>query len=200
VPHPIADDRTELEGVDIFRQLHARAFLMAGTNRCADQSYSACSGTTIACGQVEPYRSSDVSHATRTMFQAAHLALVACGGPRVALQLHGNDLSTCPDLFISNGTLNPHQLSNLIFQRAAESCSPFTAGLAQGEGNECAFNSGSSVQAVYSNGCARFPEIDACQDFVGQPSNPEQFISVEQSMGLRKNYACFLDALKEIWP
>ena len=200
VPHPIADDRTELEGVEVFRQIHARALLVAGTNRCANQDFSPCSGKTIACGQLEPYRSSDVAHATQTMFQAAHEALVGCGGPRLALQLHGNDLATCPDLFVSNGTLIPHKLSAQIFQQSVDSCSPFTVDLAQGKGSECAFYNGASVQAVYSNGCARSPDLDACTDYVGQPSNPEQFISIEQSSRFRLNYGCFLDALKEVWP
>jgi hypothetical protein len=199
-PHPIADDRTELEGVVIFRQINARALLVAGTNRCANQDYSPCSGKTMSCGQLEPYRTSDVAHAAQSMFQAAHEALVSCGGGRVALQLHGNDLGNCPDVFVSNGTLIPHRLSAQIFERAVESCSPFTVDLAEGKQAECAFYNGSSVQAVYSNGCATNPDIDACTAYVGQPSNPEQFISIEQSSRLRLNYACFTDALKLVWP
>jgi hypothetical protein len=200
VPHPIADDRTALEGVEIFRQIHGRALLVAGTHRCANQDYSPCTGKTMACGSLEPFRSSDVAHASQTMFQAAHEALVGCGGSRLALQLHGNDLAACPDLFVSNGTLIPHKLSAQIFEQAVRSCSPFSVDLAQGKESECAFYNGASVQAVYSNGCARSPGLNACTDYVGQPSNPEQFISLEQSSRFRQDYGCLLDALKEVWP
>ncbi len=199
-PHPVDDERTELEAVEVFRQIHARALLVAGTDRCANQAYSPCSGKTMACGKLEPYRSSDVAHASRTMFQAAHEALVDCGGERVALQLHGNNLATCPDVFVSNGTMIPHRLSAQIFQNAAALCRPYQVDLAQGKETECSFYNGASVQAVYSNGCASPEQVNACTDFIGVPANPEQFISIEQSMQFRRDYGCFLDALKEVWP
>jgi hypothetical protein len=129
VPHPIADDRTALQGADLFRRLKARALMIAGAHRCANADFSPCSGTTVACGPLEPYRSSDVAHAAQTAFQAAHKALVPCGGARVAVQLHGNGLAACPDLFISNGTLNPRRTTLDLYASAARRCSGYSVGL-----------------------------------------------------------------------
>jgi hypothetical protein len=183
VPHPIADDRTALQGADLFRRLKARALMIAGAHRCANADFSPCSGTTVACGPLEPYRSSDVAHAAQTAFQAAHKALVPCGGARVAVQLHGNGLAACPDLFISNGTLNPRRTTLDLYARAARRCSGYSVGLADGLEGECAFNGGATVQAVYSNGCALDPPLDACTGYAESAPEAEPFIFLEQSCG-----------------
>jgi hypothetical protein len=197
VPHPVADDRTALQGADLFRRLKARALMIAGAHRCANADFSPCSGTTVACGPLEPYRSSDVAHAAQTAFQAAHKALVPCGGARVAIQLHGNGLAACPDLFISNGTLNPRSTTLDLYASAARRCSGYSVGLAGGLEGECAFNGGATVQAVYSNGCALKPPLDTCTGYPEWSSNPERFIFLEQSIGLRLDYDCLVEALEE---
>lgn len=202
VPHPLADERTEAEGVELFRHLHARALLIAGAHRCADAAFSPCIGQTVACNSVaEPYRVSDVAHAIRTTFQAAHRALVECGSPRVAIQLHGNDLLSCPDLFISNGTRFPGDFAGRLFARARERCGDlFIVDLADGSQSECAFSGGASVQAIFSNNCTQPTTPEACAVYAPPPMNGEQFISLEQSMPLRKDYRCLIQALKDIFP
>lgn len=206
IPHIQADSYTEMQGVDIFRQGRARALLIAGTHRCANTSYSTCMGMTMACGQLEPYRTSDVGHETQSIFQVTHRVLVPCGGSRVALQLHGNSLAGCPDAFISNGSLYPHQISTRLSERTLQRCSLYTVDLADGgqpsggEQPECAFTSGSSVQAVYSNGCSRNPPIDACKTYVEQVPEPETFLSIEQSLNLRQDSECLVKAIKDTFP
>ncbi|MGE5223313.1 MAG: hypothetical protein ACM3PY_12815 [Omnitrophica WOR_2 bacterium] len=205
IPHIEADSYTEMQGIDIFRQGRARALLVAGTHRCANSSYSACTGLTMACGKLEPYRTSDVGHATQTMFQAAHRALVPCGGSRVALQLHGNSLAGCPDAFISNGTLYPHRLSTKLTGSIARRCSSFSVDLADNQPSsggkpECAFTSGTSVQAVYSNGCSPNSQVDACNAYINQVPEPETFLSVEQSLNLRQDGECLVKAIKDTFP
>jgi hypothetical protein len=110
VPHPGCESHTEEEGVELFRQVGARAFMMAGTDRCANTTFSPCSGTTSFCGQEEPHRTSDVAHATQSMFHASHRALVEPGDSTVAVQIHGCSDPDCPDLFISNATCVPGEL------------------------------------------------------------------------------------------
>lgn len=199
VPHPIADEITRNEGVTMFRELKARALLVAGTHRCANGGFALCGGTTIACGQVEPYRESDVAHATRTMFQAAHQALVPCEGSTVAIQLHGNSLHTCPDLFISNGSKYPGTLTRDFYQNAKSSCKGLSVDLADGEENECGFY-GNGVQAMYSLGCPGSPDFDACTDYVLRPAGPEQYLSLEQSPAMRAHYSCIIEALLATFP
>src|SRR5262249_32671684 len=49
VPHPVFDPDTEAEGIEVFLQLGAQHFFMAGTHRCSNTPASSCSGTTTAC-------------------------------------------------------------------------------------------------------------------------------------------------------
>jgi hypothetical protein len=198
-PHPVADWRTDPQGVKMFRALQAKALLVAGAHRCANQGFSPCGNKTMACGQLQPYRESDVAHATQTIFQASHQALVPCGGKTVALQLHGNGLATCPDLFISNGTLYPGGLTNKLFEAASRACGDFTVDVADGAAGECAFYGGGSVQGTYSNGCALAAKPDPCFSFPLYPSYPEQFLHLEQSLALREDDACLIEALRVVF-
>lgn len=202
-PHPIADEDTEIEAVEFFRKLNARALLVAGTHRCASQAFSACRGTTIACGQVEPYRLSDAAHSEQTMFQATHRTLAACdsaaGKEVVILQLHGNSVKNCPDIFVSNGTTHPGGLAERVASHAAGRCEEFKVDLADGTAGECEFTGGGGPQAVYTNGCGYVPPPDACTGSVVQTRGPDRFISIEQSSAVRQDFDCLLEALREIW-
>jgi hypothetical protein len=194
VPHPQADSRTRSEGATLFRALQARALLVAGAHRCANQAYAPCGGTTIACGQVEPYRTSDVAHAVRTAFQTAHTTLAACGSNVITVQLHGNSLDTCPDLFISNGTTYPGSLAKKLYDEARLACQGLSVDLADGEEGECGFI-GDGVQAAYSLGCGVVPTPDACTSYVSRPRGPDTYLSLEQSWGLRQDYSCVVESL-----
>jgi len=199
VPHPQADWNTEIEGVEIFRKVAARALLVAGSHRCADEAFSPCTGTTIACGQVEPYRISDVDHGVQNMFHATHQALVECRSKTVAIQLHGNSVSNCPDVFVSNGTIYPSKMAASIYNAINSSCRDYNVDLADGEPGECAFTGGGSPQAVLTNSCRWSNPPDACTGYVLRPSGPDQFISIEQSLQVRKNFDCVVKALGKVF-
>jgi len=190
VPHPVADWRTDPEGVEIFRQLGARALLIAGADRCANTAYSTCNGLTIAYGESEPYRQSDVAHAPQTMFQAAHRALVACSNETVAIQLHGNSLGTC------NGTFTPGSLTTRLYENAARRCDLLEVDLADSS-STCSFNGGDSIQALFTNGCGRTGSQETCVVYTGAPSIPERFIFLEQSTALRQDYGCLINAIQQ---
>ncbi len=196
VPHPLADSRTRTEGAVLFRSLSARALLVAGAHRCANAAPANCGGTTIACGQVGPYRESDVAHATQTMFQAAHQALAACAGESLTIQLHGNSLATCPDLFISNGSTRPGEVSRALYREALRACSDRTVDLADGEQGECGFY-GNGSQASYHALCAEGWDITICPDTLRRPAGVERYLSLEQSWELRQDYACLVEALEK---
>jgi hypothetical protein len=203
VPHPVADWRTDPEGVTIFRQSRARALLVAGTHRCANSDFSNCAGQTMSCGPLEAYRVSDAAHTDQSMFQAAHRALVPCNGTAIVLQLHANSLENCPDLFISDGTLFPGERSRALYQAAVSTCSNFSVDIADGVGlngiDECLFTGGASAQAAYSNTCANGLVVNTCADPPSRPPGVEQFISLEQSTMLTGDYQCLVEAINETW-
>jgi hypothetical protein len=203
VPHPVADWFTDPQAVTIFRQSRARALLVAGTHRCANSDFSTCTGQTWACGPLEAYRVSDAAHTAWSMFQATHRALSPCDGTTIALQLHANSLASCPDLFISNGTIFPGARTQALYQAAISACEGFTVDIADGVGlnglDECVFTGGAAVQAVYSNSCPADPAVDACSDPPQHPAGAEQFISLEQSGRLTDEYQCLVEAIQAVW-
>jgi hypothetical protein len=196
VPHPLADSRTRSEGAALFRSLSARALLVAGAHRCANAGPANCGGTTIACGELGPYRESDVAHATQTMFQAAHQALAPCDGESLAIQLHGNSLATCPDLFISNGSIRPGEVSQAVYREARRACPDRTVDLADGEAGECGFY-GNGAQASYHAVCAQGWDLTVCPDTLSRPVGVERYLSLEQSWELRQDYTCLAEALEK---
>jgi hypothetical protein len=196
VPHPGCEWHTEQEGIELFRQVDGRAFLMAGTDRCANITYSPCSGTTTFCGQDEPHRTSDVAHATQTMFHASHRALVEPGDGTVAVQIHGCADPDCPDLFISNATCEPGALGQRFYSKAQIACEGFSVDLADCVPPECSFVGTTNVQGRFSNGSVWLPDFEPCGEFAPGPSEPEQFLHLEQSRALRQDFACLAVALR----
>jgi hypothetical protein len=199
-PHPLEDSYTRGEGITFFRQLEAKALLVAGAHRCANAEFSSCGGTTIACGQVEAYRTSDVAHAVRTPFQVAHRTWAPCGSETIVVQLHGNGLETCPDLFLSNGTLNPGDLTRDLQRNVLRTCGQFTLDVADGSpAGECGFV-GNGAQAAYTLACPASPGYDVCTDAPSRPGGVDRYLSLEQSMALRLDYACLTQALDDSLP
>lgn len=195
VPHPGCEWRTEEEGIGLLRQLNARAVLLAGTHRCANSSYSGCSGTTTFCGQEEPFRSSDVAHTTASMFHASHRALVEPGAVTVAVQLHGCTDGSCPDLFVSNTTCTPGGLSTRFSRYATAACADLVVDLADCSPGECTLVGRTNVQGRYSNGLFYRPDFEPCTEAPFGPAEQEQFLHLEQSKRLREDYACLATSL-----
>jgi hypothetical protein len=75
-PHPLYDRRTPLIAVDVYRALDARALLIAGAHRNANQDGSA-----------------DVAHAPESIFQSIHESMAreiqSDSGTAIILQIHG---------------------------------------------------------------------------------------------------------------
>jgi hypothetical protein len=104
-PHPRADRLTDMQAAAIFVATGARALLIAGAHRCADQNASTCSGKSAICGNREAYRRSDVAHATPTAFHGAHVFLTDQWSQALVVQLHGFSNPGSPAWFVlSDGT------------------------------------------------------------------------------------------------
>jgi hypothetical protein len=75
-PHPLYDRRTPTVAMDVYRALDARALLIAGAHRNANQDGSA-----------------DAAHAPESIFQSVHKSLVreiqSESGDAIILQIHG---------------------------------------------------------------------------------------------------------------
>lgn len=92
IPHPLFDIDTPEMGVQLFKDLQSRWYMLAGTHRYANRSSD-----------------SDMSHNENSVFQVAHQV----SGAEWVPQLHGfNDQNSLydeyPQIIISNGTTEPH--------------------------------------------------------------------------------------------
>ena len=68
-PHSVFDGAGSCAG-EVFRDTGARAFMMAGTHRCANAGNTTCSGKTSVCtGKSDPYKESDMAHVQDSFFQ-----------------------------------------------------------------------------------------------------------------------------------
>ena len=88
-PHPLWDTNSEILGIEVYLQIKARWYSLAGTHRYANSDTS-----------------SDPAHVTQCIFYKAHTTFA----PDTAIQIHGFDQSSYvgyPDAVISNGTLYP---------------------------------------------------------------------------------------------
>jgi hypothetical protein len=133
------------------------------------------------------------------MFHATHRVLIDCRSKTVAIQLHGNSVSNCPDIFVSNGTTKPGAMAGNISDAITASCRDYNVDLADGKPGECSFTGGGSPQAVLTNSCRWSNPPDACTGQVLRPSGPDQFISIEQSLRVRKKFDCVVKALGGIF-
>jgi hypothetical protein len=186
VPHPYYDINTYAQGIDLFLETGARAFIMAGTSRCANREPSGCDGETTVCNNSYPV--SDVAHATETPFQVTHEALADTFSEMVALNLHGNGLSDCETVFLSSGvwddtTDTVTALRDALIDRDVNAADPMSS--------SCPLVGGTNVQGRYTNGSPA-PCTQEATDANGQ------FIHLEQQQFFRESpaqYAALIEAV-----
>lgn len=201
VTHPVADARTELEGIDAFLQTRAQAFLMAGTHRRANKKETLCSqpnSANNADADTTDYPESDVAHNTATIFQTTHETLVNLKPKTVAIQIHGMiERKVCPNVFISSGTKKiTTNSSNLL---ACLTKQQVEAEIYEGIAEKCPLGAQTNVQGRFSNGEKR----DPCNTSAKGAPEPGFFIHIEQEPNIRrdrKSWQSLIDALKCAFP
>ncbi len=86
----------------MFEQIGARALIVTGTHRCANDAYTDCDGTTNVCTDTsDRYRESDMAHVVDSVYQVAHEALAGHFDEDWVISLHGFPLA---GVSVSNGT------------------------------------------------------------------------------------------------
>ncbi len=105
-PHPLFDTNTGYQGIRIFQNLGARAYIVSGTYRCNNTTETTCAGTSTVCGGTS-YRISDLAHNVDGTFQKSTEILEPGISGLIVIQPHGfNKDGNDPDLIMSNGNVN----------------------------------------------------------------------------------------------
>lgn len=199
VPHPIFDSGTELEGMEVFLQLGARSFLLAGTHRCANEAESRCSGTTTACTRPEraAHKKSDVPHNPSNMFHQTHRQLMRSIPNTVAIQLHRNNQAGCPQVLISNTNFDYTAVPDGNVRRLASNFDIPSVGICDPQPGSCNLCGTNNLQGRFSNGSP-----SPCDTRASSPN--EQFIHIEQHRSFfddfSGNFSPLIDALQRTFP
>lgn len=116
-PHPRKDFNTGKEGIHCMISGGARAWFLAGTNRCNATDSSTCSGTSSVCNNSSKFRQSDLAHDTLSIWQQTTRTVFNEVAGSVFVQFHGfSKQASDPYVIMSNGTTttpNPDYIDSL---------------------------------------------------------------------------------------
>jgi len=197
VPHANFEQLTLEEGVAMFEQLDARALIVTGTHRCANEAAAGCDGNTSVCSaESEPYRESDMAHVEDSVFQVAHEALSSLFDEDIVMSLHG---MSGLGISISSGVLGQveddsfHSLfaTELLLSFADEditSCNPYPGGSTQQR-----LCGTTNAQGRFVNG-SESPCDTPAEEISGR------FIHLEQSLEVRQQYDEIIEDLDALLP
>ncbi len=206
-PHQKHDTRTGVFSSEIFRQIGARAFLLAGTHRCANTASSSCSGTTTTCNGSGPFKVSDMAHTDQSFFQVFHEeASNETAGTRV-IQVHGfSSDPEDPEFTISDGTTTDNPSGTYLPNQFTSVLESKIAGYSSKGGNSCNLAGDLNLlcgtwntQGRYTNGV---PSADACDTAASSATG--LFLHAELSYDLRHTGgtvepSTFIDTVLEVF-
>ncbi|MGH7772093.1 MAG: hypothetical protein ACREQA_07615 [Candidatus Binatia bacterium] len=192
IAHPIADSRTEDQGIGVFKGTNSRSFLMAGTHRDANSTPSTCQPSEVEA---------DVAHNVANMFQPTVQELINFydffGVDFVAIQFHGMGASSCPgvDVYMTYGLETPpiegdkllELKSNLLMHN------PDWVVTVPGDEPSCNFHGSTNVQGRLLNNVAA---EDVCT--IPASSYSGRFIHIEQKSAFRDPNN-WIDAINDTW-
>lgn len=196
-PHSWLEYGTLDECVSMFDQIDARALIVTGTHRCANDAYTPCDGTTSVCSaSTDRYRESDMAHAVDSTFQVAHEVLADHFTQDWVISVHGFYLG---GISLSNGTSNPSAAGQPVALLGAAltdaypgeevtSCNEFP-----GAQVDVRFCGTTNVQGRYVNGSPQ-PCTQAASNAA------ERFMHLEQTFGIWLNPDPVVDALDSVVP
>lgn len=180
VPHPWDDLDTEQQGIQVFQDIGARIFMMAGTSRFARAAMSSC--------QPE-HHLSDVCHNRDTIFQATFMQIMDhyqhTGTDYQVLQFHGMAEDICPgvDVFMTHGVSTPPLTTDPVYQLKTEmeARHPDWVIRVPGEEPPCDYYGSTNIQGRTCNGV---PNDVVCDTYASSYSS--RFIHIEQNPEMRE--------------
>jgi hypothetical protein len=96
IPHGSFETGTVADGLDLFDRSGARALIIAGADRCAASTPSACDGKTAVRGEgdefngpLRSYATSDVAHSLSNVFHTIHVSMASRWPHARFIQFHG---------------------------------------------------------------------------------------------------------------
>ncbi len=185
VPHAGYDTDTWEQGAAIFQTLGARALVINGSHRCANEQPSGCDGTTPACGDPDWYRESDAAHFDANMFQTMTAALDEAYPAALFVQLHGFGWDGSGAVaHVSDGTDTAADTTHVANRFKAHLESSLPEGFRAASCNDAADTDAmlcgtNNVQGRLLNGVA-----DTCS--TGATASSQRFLHVEQALDLRR--------------
>ena len=192
-PHARYDLDTESQAFTLFRRLRARAYVLAGTHRCANAERTPCDGTSDACSS-SYYTVSDPAHFIEGPFEEAHEALASLWPSALAFSVHGHSSSSCEDVFLSSGVgADPGPLVPALRDRLLAE-GGLTVGAAGIGSSSCTLTGGTNVQGRFSNGSAA-PCTKAATSASGRFLHAEQSRAVRTDAALTEKLARALEAV-----
>jgi hypothetical protein len=160
ISHPLADAVTETQGIEVFKRVDARSFLLSGTHRNASAVLAACQGE----------NETDVAHNAATAYHAVVEALAASQDGAIrdwaTIQFHGMANSTCPgtDMYMTYGLAAPDGIPQpgdrtLALRSALLADHPDWTITVPGDLPSCTLNATTNIQGRLLNG---IPAADVC--------------------------------------
>ena len=185
-PHSRNDSNTGDQGIYILKEIGAIFYMVAGTHRCNNTTFSTCSGTTTTChinDESEKYRQSDMAHIDNTIFQKTTEILLDKISDPYFIQLHGFAKKAAdPFLILSNGTtLSPPKDYLTKLGHALVSIDPSLTFEVAHINTSIRLKGTTNTQGRFINGSS-----NPCS--VSSPTNSGRFLHIEQEKSkLRAN-------------
>lgn len=180
-PHSLHDSNTGRQAVALFKRTQARAFLMNGAHRYANDAVSPCQSTT---------KESDVAHNSDSFFHATTRSIAAyyAGLNRMftMVQCHGMGATSCPgvDVYMTYGnSAVPEPWESLSkLKNYLHLLQPTWVIAAPGDGYTCSLSGGTNIQGRLLNGVVA---EQVCT--VSTMNYSGRFIHMEQKLTMRQD-------------
>ncbi|MDJ0764304.1 MAG: C25 family cysteine peptidase [Myxococcota bacterium] len=206
-PHPKYDTRTGVLSSELFREIGARTFAMAGTHRCSNSDATLCDGSTTSCGSPsQSYRESDMAHTDSAFFQVFHEAASEETVSTRVIQVHGfsSDASD-PEFTASDGRTANNPSGTYLSNHFTSVLESKIEGDSSKGGNSCNLEGDINLLCGTTNTQGRFTNGVASDDVCDTAASSATglFLHAELSYDLRHTGgtvepSAFIDTVKEV--
>ncbi len=184
-PHIGFETDIYVEATALFQTLGARALIINGAHRCANEAPSGCDGTSDACGDPDWFRISDSAHFAEGHFQLFHEVASTTWPDDLVVQLHGFGWDEGdPVSYVSDGTnsVDPTSIGALFADLLDERLPDGSRAASCNREADAAFArlcGTTNTQGRFLNG-----SDDTCGTSASSASG--RFLHIEQSLALRR--------------